>query len=55
MHTLTIFTATTLKKEYIYMAAMMDPHTSSELSPDDIRSMCDELIAEHGDWLPKYE
>ncbi len=55
VHLLTILAATTLKKEYIYMAAMMDPHTSSELSPDDIRSMCDELIAEHGDWLPKYE
>lgn len=55
VHLLTLLAATTLKKEYIYMAAMMDPHTSSELSPDDIRSMCDELIAEHGDWLPKYE
>ncbi|MEG0692650.1 MAG: alpha-glucosidase/alpha-galactosidase [Oscillospiraceae bacterium] len=55
VHLLTILAATTLKKEYIYMTAMMDPHTSSELSPDDIRSMCDELIAEHGDWLPKYE
>lgn len=55
VHLLTILAATTLKKEYIYMAAMLDPHTSSELSPDDIKSMCDDLIAEHGDWLPKYE
>lgn len=54
VHLLTILAATTLKKEYIYMAAMMDPHTSSELSPDDIKAMCDELIKEHGDWLPKY-
>ena len=55
VHLMTLLAATTLKKEYIYMAAMLDPHTASELSPDDIRSMCDELIAEHGDWLPKYE
>lgn len=54
VHLLTILAAVTLKKEYIYMAAMMEPHTSSELSPDDIRSMCDDLIKEHGDWLPKY-
>ena len=51
---LTIKAAETLKKEYIYMAAMLDPHTSSELSIDDIRSMCDELIEAHGDWLPKF-
>lgn len=51
---LTIEAAVTKKKEHIYQAAMLDPHTSSELSIDDIISMCDELIAEHGDWLPKY-
>ena len=51
---LTIKAAETLKKEYIYMAAMLDPHTSSELSIDDIRSMCDDLIAAHGNWLPKF-
>jgi len=55
VHLLTIKAAVTLKKEYIYMAAMLDPHTSAELSPDDIRNMCDDLIKEHGDWLPKYE
>ena len=51
---LTIKAAETLKKEYIYMAAMLDPHTSSELSIDDIRALCDDLIEAHGDWLPKY-
>lgn len=51
---LTIQAAETLKKEYIYMAAMLDPHTSSELSIDEIRSLCDDLIEAHGDWLPKY-
>jgi len=52
---LTIEAAVTLKKEHIYQAAMMDPHTASELSIDDIRSMCDELIERHGTWLPAYK
>ncbi|HEY8804566.1 MAG TPA: alpha-glucosidase/alpha-galactosidase, partial [Clostridium sp.] len=51
---LTVEAALTKKKEYIYQAAMLDPHTSSELSIDDIVAMCDELIEAHGDWLPKY-
>ena len=46
---------TTKKREHIYHAAMLDPHTSSELSIDDIVSMCDELIEAHGNWLPKYK
>ncbi|MCL2099836.1 MAG: alpha-glucosidase/alpha-galactosidase [Oscillospiraceae bacterium] len=54
VHLLTIEAAVTKKREHIYHAAMLDPHTSSELSIDDIISMCDDLIAEHGDWLPKY-
>jgi alpha-galactosidase len=52
---LTIEAALTGRKECIYHAAMLDPHTSSELSLDDIRAMCDELIEAHGDWLPKYK
>lgn len=51
---LTIEAARTLKKDYIYQAAMMDPHTSAELSIDDIVAMCDDLIAAHEGWLPKY-
>ncbi|KHF41481.1 alpha-glucosidase/alpha-galactosidase [Halalkalibacter okhensis] len=51
---LTIEAATTLKKEHIYQAALLDPHTNSELSMDDIIAMCDDLIEAHGDWLPKY-
>ena len=42
--------------EYIYMAAALDPHTSSELTVDKIKTLCDELYNEHykGGWLPKY-
>jgi alpha-galactosidase len=52
---LTIEAAVTRKKEYIYQAALLDPHTAAELSIDDIVSMCDDLIEAHGSWLPKYE
>jgi len=52
---LTIEAAITRKKDYIYQAAMMDPHTAAELSIDDIVSMCDDLIAAHEGWLPEYK
>ncbi len=51
---LTIEAAITGKKEHIYHAAMLDPHTAAELSMDDIIAMCDDMIEAHGDWLPKY-
>ena len=51
---LTVEAALTGKKDYIYQAAMLDPHTASELSIDDIVAMCDDLIETHGSWLPKY-
>jgi alpha-galactosidase len=51
---LTIEAAVTKKKEHIYQAAMMDPHTSSELSIDDIVALCDDLIVAHEGWLPAY-
>lgn len=52
---LTIEAAVTGKKQYIYNAAMMDPHTGAELNIEDIQSMVDELIEAHGDWMPKFE
>ena len=55
VHLLTIEAARTRKREHIYHAAMMDPHTSSELSLDDIVKMVDELITRHGKLLPKYK
>lgn len=51
---LTIEAAHTLKKDYVYQAAMLEPHTSSELSIDDIVSLCDDLIEAHKGWLPEY-
>lgn len=54
VQTLTVEAALTLKREHIYHAAYVDPHTSSELTLDQIRDLCDDLIEAHGDMLPKY-
>lgn len=51
---LTIEAARTLKKEYIYQAAMMDPHCQSELSIDHIVELCDALIEAHKGWMPEF-
>ncbi len=55
VHTLTVEAALTRKRDHIYHAALLDPHTSSELKIDDIIDMCDALIDAHGDMLPKYK
>ncbi len=51
---LTIEAAVTKEKKYIYQAAMMDPHTSSELSLENIYAMVDELLEAEKEWLPEY-
>ena len=51
---LTIEAAHTRKKDHIYQAAMLDPHTGSELDIDSIKHMVDDLIEAHGDWMPKF-
>lgn len=51
---MTIEAAITKKRENIYQAAMLDPHTAAELSIDDIVKMCDELIAAHGEYMKEY-
>ena len=51
---LTVEAALTCKREYIYHAAMLDPHTAAELDLDQIWSLVDDLIAAHGNFLPTY-
>lgn len=51
---LTIQAAHSHKKEDLYMAAMLDPHTAAELTMDEIRAMCDEMLEAHKDWMPQY-
>ena len=51
---LTVEAALTLKREHIYHAAMLDPHTAAELDLDQIYALVDDLIEAHGEWLPEY-
>jgi len=44
----------TQKREHIYHAAMMDPHTAAELDLNQVWSMVDQLIERHGSWLPAW-
>ena len=54
MQQLTIVAALTHKKEHVYHAAMLDPHTSAELTLEQITKMCDELLQVNKMWLPEY-
>ncbi len=51
---LTVEAALTRRREHIYHAAMLDPHTAAELDLDQIWRLVDDLIEAHGDWLPTY-
>lgn len=52
---ITIEAARTRKKEYIYQAAMLEPHTAAELSIQDIHAMVDEMIEAHGSYMSMYK
>lgn len=54
VQSLTVEAALTGRRDHIYHAAMLDPHTAAELTLDQIWSMVDDLIEAHGDWLPEY-
>lgn len=54
VQSLVVEAALTGKREHIYHAAMLDPHTAAELDLDQIWALVDDLIAAHGDWLPAY-
>ncbi|MDI9499141.1 MAG: alpha-glucosidase/alpha-galactosidase [Bacillota bacterium] len=51
---LTIEAYRTKKREDLYRAVMLDPHTAAELSIDDIVAMCDEMLEAHGDMMPTF-
>ena len=51
---LTVEAALTGRKDAIYQAALLDPHTSAELTIDQTVALCDELLEAHKDWLPAY-
>ena len=45
---LTVEAALTGKREHVYHAAMLDPHTAADLDLEQITSLVDELLAAHG-------
>jgi len=49
---LTVEAALSGKREHIYHAAMLDPHTAAELDLDQIWNLVDDLLEAHSDWLP---
>jgi alpha-galactosidase len=55
VQSLVVEAALTGKREHIYHAAMLDPHTAAELSLEQIWSLVDDLIEAHGDMMPKYQ
>ena len=54
VHSLTVEASLTSKRERIYQAAMLDPHTAAELSLDEIWHLVDELLEAHNEWLPHF-
>ncbi len=48
---LTVEAALTRRREHLYHAAMLDPHTAAELDLDHIWSLVDDLLAAHGDFV----
>lgn len=50
---LTVEAVVTGNREHIYHAAMLDPHTSAELDLDQIWALTDDLLKQHGDFIPQ--
>ena len=55
VHNLTVEAALTGKREHVYHAAMLDPHTAAELSLEQIWNLVDDLIEAHGEIMPTYQ
>ena len=53
MHQLAVEAALTGSRDALYQAVMLDPHTASVLSLDEVWAMTDELLDAHGDALPR--
>jgi alpha-galactosidase len=49
---LTVEAALTGRREPVYHAAMLDPHTGAELTLEEISNLVDALLEAHGDWIP---
>jgi alpha-galactosidase len=50
---LTVHAALEQRRDLVYAAALMDPHTGSTLTTHQVVAMCDDLIEAHGDLIPE--
>ena len=50
---LTVEALATGRREHVYHAAMLDPHTAAELDLEAIWAMVDDLLDAHGDMIPE--
>ncbi|HKI55634.1 MAG TPA: alpha-glucosidase/alpha-galactosidase [Trueperaceae bacterium] len=41
------------RRDHVYQAAMLDPHTAAELDPEQIVQLVDQLLEAHAGWLPE--
>jgi alpha-galactosidase len=55
MQLLAVEAALTGKREPIYYAALLDPHTSAELPIDKIKALVDEMLEVNGSWLTAFK
>jgi alpha-galactosidase len=52
VQSLAVEAAVTGRREHVYHAAMLDPHTAAELDLEQIWSMVDDLLEAHREWIP---
>jgi len=52
VQSLAVEASLTGKREHVYHAAMLDPHTAAELTLDEIWRLVDDLLDAHADWIP---
>jgi alpha-galactosidase len=52
---LTVEAALTGKREHVYHAAALDPHTAAELPLSEVHALVDRLLEAHGELVPGFE
>ncbi len=53
VQSLTVEAALTGRRDHVYHAAMLDPHTAAELDLDQIWQLVDRMLDAHGDMIPE--
>jgi alpha-galactosidase len=52
VQSLAVEAAVTGRRDHVYHAAMLDPHTAAELDLDQIWALVNDLLEEHRGWIP---